>query len=155
MLQIKILAFKTVFFYLSLITSNYLYIMITLFVTNGELIACLILIALLALYGWSKYSLAKQIELDVKVRNMSDSEIVDRFQSLLEGLKQNSTHWKGSEFFAIFKAHEKRGLFKNVPDTEIIDQYKCLKADYEQKHTFWKWKGFTYFQKEMKRRKLL
>ncbi len=128
--------------------------MITLFVSNGELIAALIFTALMALYGWSKYSLARQIELDAKIRNMSDAEIVDRFQSFMKDNNPKPTLWEGREIYCILDAMEKRDLLKKIPDAELIDKFSQFKADCEKKHTFWRWRKFTYLQKEMERRKL-
>lgn len=128
--------------------------MITLFVSNEELIASLILAVLLVLYGWSKYSLAKHIELDAQIRNMSDEELIERFNGLIAEYEQKATYWKGQELAAILSAREKRELLKNVSDADLIDQFIRLKADYEKVQTFWKRKELLYYKKEIEKRKL-
>ncbi len=155
MLQIKILAFKNVFIYFSSITFNYLYIMITLFISKGEIIYTLILLGLLVLYALSKYMMVKLEEWDALTRNMSDEELVNRFHRLVEEYDKEATYEKGQELSHLLAARKRRKLLDKVSDTELTDCYYRLLAKYGQTPTYWKKKELAYYRKEMEKRHLL
>ena len=84
--------------------------MITLFVLKGEAVAYLVFIALSALYVWIEHLLAKHPELDTKIRNMTDDELIGRFHDLMDDHKKKATYRKGQELKYYRKEMKKRHL---------------------------------------------
>lgn len=122
-------------------------------ITKAELIAALVLVGLLAMYGLSGYSLRKSQNLTAKIKAMSDDELFSCFDTLKKSYEEKATYWKGQELSRILEERKRRRLFERLSDDEFMVLYNKARTRYEIKSTYWNKREITYYNEELKKRR--
>lgn len=136
----------------------YLYIMITLFISNRELLCASWLFFLLAMYALSMYFLRKSQELENKLNNMSDEELENNLKLLNDAFIAKASYWTGAEIYETFEEKSRRGWLQTMPSALLTSRFLHLSGIVKSLSFR---AGFTYRQelsfikKEMKKRRLL
>lgn len=121
-------------------------------ITKAELIAALVLVVLLAMYGLSGHSFRKSQDLTAKIKAMSDDELFSCFDTLKKSYEEKATYWKGQELSGILEERKQRRLFERLSDGEFMVLYNKARTRYERKSTYWNEREIAYYNDELKKR---
>ncbi|MBO5440987.1 MAG: hypothetical protein J6A09_00275 [Alphaproteobacteria bacterium] len=130
--------------------------MITLFISTVGMWYGLILFTLIGLYGLSRWMLFRYNTLSERIRKMTDKELLDFFDHLVQELVARPSLWKEQELNESWQAYQDRELIKKMSDDELVfhcDNLSVLCKAFEHSN---RWhKRLALVQEEMKKRHLL